>query len=123
MSVKMGPGPTFSPKVSKLLDLISDFSRWVFCAICSLLLLRNSSFSWPGILGFLCTNPILVILHLAFVLAEFLAELFENTGFKSSTNDYVLRETVNKKEGLCVPRVFLQSKFTKNIQSQTSDTS
>lgn len=54
---------------------------------------------------------------------EFLAELFENTGFKSSTNDYVLRETVNKKEGLCVPRVFLQSKFTKNIQSQTSDTS
>lgn len=51
---------------------------------------------------------------------EFLAELFENEGFKSITNDYVLRETVNKKEGLCVPRVFLQSKFTKNSQTQTS---
>lgn len=51
---------------------------------------------------------------------EFLAELFENVGFKSITNDYVLRETVNKKEGLCVPRVFLQSKFTKTSQTQTS---
>uniref|UniRef100_A0A3B4FYR4 tRNA N(3)-cytidine methyltransferase n=1 Tax=Pundamilia nyererei TaxID=303518 RepID=A0A3B4FYR4_9CICH len=44
---------------------------------------------------------------------EFLAELFEKTGFKCISNDYVLRETVNKKEGLCVPRVFLQSKFMK----------
>ncbi|XP_030013744.1 tRNA N(3)-cytidine methyltransferase METTL6 isoform X2 [Sphaeramia orbicularis] len=47
---------------------------------------------------------------------EFLAELFETTGFKSITNEYVLRETVNKKEGLCVPRVFLQSKFMKISQ-------
>ncbi|XP_020791988.2 tRNA N(3)-methylcytidine methyltransferase METTL6 [Boleophthalmus pectinirostris] len=47
---------------------------------------------------------------------EFLAELFESAGFQSITNDYVLRETINKKEGLCVPRVFLQSKFTKNNQ-------
>ncbi|KAK7886964.1 hypothetical protein WMY93_026585 [Mugilogobius chulae] len=31
---------------------------------------------------------------------EFLAELFESAGFQSITNDYVLRETVNKKEGL-----------------------
>ncbi|XP_063342716.1 tRNA N(3)-methylcytidine methyltransferase METTL6 isoform X2 [Pelmatolapia mariae] len=44
---------------------------------------------------------------------EILAELFEKTGFKCVANDYVLRETVNKKEGLCVPRVFLQSKFMK----------
>ncbi|KAM3873518.1 tRNA N(3)-cytidine methyltransferase METTL6 [Diretmus argenteus] len=51
---------------------------------------------------------------------ELLAELFEGAGFQSSTNDYVLRETVNKKEGLCVPRVFLQSKFTKRGQSQSS---
>ncbi|XP_072317370.1 tRNA N(3)-methylcytidine methyltransferase METTL6 [Eucyclogobius newberryi] len=50
---------------------------------------------------------------------EFLAELVESAGFQSITNDYVLRETVNKKEGLCVPRVFLQSKFTKNCPSQT----
>ncbi|KAG8009771.1 Methyltransferase-like protein 6 [Nibea albiflora] len=51
---------------------------------------------------------------------EFLAELFEETGLQSVANDYVLRETVNKKEGLCVPRVFLQSKFTKPSQSQSS---
>uniref|UniRef100_A0A3Q3MW49 tRNA N(3)-cytidine methyltransferase n=1 Tax=Labrus bergylta TaxID=56723 RepID=A0A3Q3MW49_9LABR len=50
---------------------------------------------------------------------EFLAALFEETGFRCVTNDYVLRETVNKKEGLCVPRVFLQSKFTKASQSQS----
>lgn len=51
---------------------------------------------------------------------EFLAELFEEAGLRPIANDYVLRETVNKKEGLCVPRVFLQSKFTKPSQSQSS---
>lgn len=51
---------------------------------------------------------------------ELLAELFEHAGFQSVTNDYVLRETVNKKEGLCVPRVFVQSKFRKLDQSHIS---
>ncbi|KAJ4922895.1 hypothetical protein JOQ06_026186 [Pogonophryne albipinna] len=51
---------------------------------------------------------------------EFLSELFADAGLQSVSNDYVLRETVNKKEGLCVPRVFLQSKFTKPGQSQSS---
>lgn len=51
---------------------------------------------------------------------EFLAELCVDAGLQSVSNDYVLRETVNKKEGLCVPRVFLQSKFTKPSQSQSS---
>lgn len=50
------------------------------------------------------------LLHL---FSEFLARLFEEAGLQLVANDYVLRETVNKKEGLCVPRVFLQSKFTK----------
>nr|XP_060637817.1 tRNA N(3)-methylcytidine methyltransferase METTL6 [Anolis sagrei ordinatus]XP_060637818.1 tRNA N(3)-methylcytidine methyltransferase METTL6 [Anolis sagrei ordinatus] len=44
---------------------------------------------------------------------DFLAELFLSVGYKQVVNEYVLRETVNKKEGLCVPRVFLQSKFQK----------
>ncbi|MBN3305517.1 METL6 protein, partial [Amia calva] len=44
---------------------------------------------------------------------ELLADLFVTAGFETSINEYVLRETVNKKEGLCVPRVFLQSKFKK----------
>ncbi|XP_030226565.1 tRNA N(3)-cytidine methyltransferase METTL6 [Gadus morhua] len=51
---------------------------------------------------------------------ELLAELFEGRGFRSVANDYVFRETVNKKEGLCVQRVFLQSKFTKTHQTETS---
>ncbi|XP_053454994.1 tRNA N(3)-methylcytidine methyltransferase METTL6 [Nycticebus coucang] len=44
---------------------------------------------------------------------EFLAQLFTDTGYKEVINEYVFRETVNKKEDLCVPRVFLQSKFQK----------
>ena len=42
-----------------------------------------------------------------------LAGLFEEAGFVVSSNDYISRQTVNKKEGLCVPRVFVQAKFTK----------
>ena len=34
-----------------------------------------------------------------------------------AVNEYVLRETVNKKEQLCVPRVFVQSKFVKPINT------
>uniref|UniRef100_A0A8C8ZHJ9 Methyltransferase 6, tRNA N3-cytidine n=1 Tax=Prolemur simus TaxID=1328070 RepID=A0A8C8ZHJ9_PROSS len=44
---------------------------------------------------------------------EFLAQLFTDTGYEEVVNEYVFRETVNKKEGLCVSRVFLQSKFQK----------
>ncbi|XP_060778340.1 tRNA N(3)-methylcytidine methyltransferase METTL6-like isoform X3 [Neoarius graeffei] len=44
---------------------------------------------------------------------EYLANLFQQAGFQTLVNEYVLRETVNKKEGLCVPRVFLQSKYRK----------
>ncbi|KAM9851971.1 tRNA N(3)-cytidine methyltransferase METTL6 [Aulostomus maculatus] len=55
-----------------------------------------------------------------FFCKEFLAELFSVAGLQCAANDYVLRQTVNKKEGLCVPRVFLQSKFTKAGQLQSS---
>lgn len=51
------------------------------------------------------------------VLIEHLAGLFQQAGFETLVNEYVLRETVNKKEGLCVPRVFLQSKFRKPVPS------
>ncbi|KAK1794958.1 hypothetical protein P4O66_010152 [Electrophorus voltai] len=44
---------------------------------------------------------------------EYLANLFHQAGFHTLVNEYVLRETVNKREGLCVPRVFLQGKFQK----------
>ncbi|XP_035601923.2 tRNA N(3)-methylcytidine methyltransferase METTL6-like [Oncorhynchus keta] len=51
---------------------------------------------------------------------ELLADLFRGVGFESVNNEYVLRETVNKKEGLCVPRVFIQSKFRRPDQLQGS---
>ncbi|KAM8869367.1 LOW QUALITY PROTEIN: tRNA N(3)-cytidine methyltransferase METTL6 [Spinachia spinachia] len=51
---------------------------------------------------------------------ELLAELFAAAGLQSVSNDYVQRETVNKKEGLCVTRVFLQSKFSKPGRSEGS---
>ncbi|XP_015395400.1 tRNA N(3)-methylcytidine methyltransferase METTL6 isoform X2 [Panthera pardus] len=50
---------------------------------------------------------------------EFLAQLFMDTGYEEVVNEYVFRETVNKKEGLCVPRVFLQSKFRKCPKNPT----
>ena len=42
-----------------------------------------------------------------------LGDLFRRAGFAAVANDYVVRETVNKKEGICVPRIFLQGKFRK----------
>ncbi|KAL2084696.1 hypothetical protein ACEWY4_020214 [Coilia grayii] len=52
---------------------------------------------------------------------EMLARLFQDTGFESVVNEYVLRETVNKKEGLCVPRVFLQSKFRRPLTPNSQE--
>ncbi|ELT90658.1 hypothetical protein CAPTEDRAFT_137298 [Capitella teleta] len=43
---------------------------------------------------------------------EKLTELFNEAGFETEKCDYILRETINKKEGVCVPRVFVQGKFT-----------
>ncbi|XP_043919939.1 tRNA N(3)-methylcytidine methyltransferase METTL6 [Protopterus annectens] len=45
---------------------------------------------------------------------EYLAQLFTSSGYDILVNEYVLRQTVNKKEDLCVPRVFIQSKFQKH---------
>ncbi|XP_060705922.1 tRNA N(3)-methylcytidine methyltransferase METTL6-like isoform X3 [Hemiscyllium ocellatum] len=44
---------------------------------------------------------------------EYVAQLLTAAGYEVHVNEYVFRETVNKKEGLCVPRVFLQCKFKK----------
>ncbi|KAM8758773.1 tRNA N(3)-cytidine methyltransferase METTL6 isoform 2-T4 [Rhynchonycteris naso] len=50
---------------------------------------------------------------------EFLARLFTDAGYEEVVNEYVFRETVNKKEGLYVPRVFLQGKFRKPPKNPT----
>ncbi|CAH1788855.1 unnamed protein product [Owenia fusiformis] len=46
---------------------------------------------------------------------DFLKEMFTEAGFNCENIEYVFRETVNRKEGLCVPRIFLQAKFTKPL--------
>lgn len=44
---------------------------------------------------------------------EHLSKLFAHSGYIVESSSYVTRETVNKKEGICVPRVFVQGKFRK----------
>ncbi|XP_034477331.1 tRNA N(3)-methylcytidine methyltransferase METTL6 [Drosophila innubila] len=44
-----------------------------------------------------------------------LAQLFSRNGFDVVTNNYVHRRTLNLKEGIDVPRIFLQGKFRKRI--------
>jgi methyltransferase-like protein 6 len=48
-----------------------------------------------------------------------LRETFEAVGFVTVSCEYVHRETVNKKEGLCVPRVFVQGRFMKSKGSRS----
>ncbi|XP_039765492.1 tRNA N(3)-methylcytidine methyltransferase METTL6 [Pararge aegeria] len=44
---------------------------------------------------------------------EELSNLFEKPGFEILMNTYVLRRTVNVKEGINVPRIFVQGKYRK----------
>ncbi|XP_041367405.1 tRNA N(3)-methylcytidine methyltransferase METTL6-like [Gigantopelta aegis] len=44
---------------------------------------------------------------------ETLRILMEQAGFTVTKTTYIQRETVNKKEGLCVPRIFVQGTFSK----------
>ena len=46
---------------------------------------------------------------------EFLQTLFEQNHFDTDDLTYVFKETVNVKEEICVPRVFVQGKFRKRI--------
>lgn len=45
---------------------------------------------------------------------DYVAQLLASSGYEVLMNNYVSRVTVNKKEDLCVPRVFLQCKFKKS---------
>ena len=49
-----------------------------------------------------------------------MTELVTSVGFEVCNCEYVHRRTVNKKEGLSVPRIFVQGKFVK--PSKTRDT-
>lgn len=49
----------------------------------------------------------------AYICAEKLAELVKGAGFDVVENRYVQKETVNVKEGVSAPRVFIQGRFIK----------
>lgn len=44
---------------------------------------------------------------------EYVSNLFTSKGFQLISNDYINKVTTNKKEGISVPRIFIQSKFYK----------
>ncbi|KAL9966165.1 hypothetical protein ACROYT_G024203 [Oculina patagonica] len=55
-----------------------------------------------------------VLQHIIKVLKPDLVEtLFHQAGFQTIVNEYAHRRTVNKKEGVDVPRIFVQAKFMK----------
>jgi len=44
---------------------------------------------------------------------DLVESLFHQAGFQTLDIDYAYRRTVNKKEGIDVPRIFVQAKFAK----------
>ena len=53
--------------------------------------------------------------------AEELEELFGKCGFVVAQACYVHKETVNHKENISAPRVFVQGKFVKKEEQQTGN--
>lgn len=53
-----------------------------------------------------------------YVCTEKLAELVIEAGFEVVENSYIQKETVNVKEGISVPRVFIQGRFLKPCTAQ-----
>ena len=50
-----------------------------------------------------------------FFTQEQMQEMVQSAGFTVHLNEYVERRTVNKKEDLDVPRIFLQGKYKKSV--------
>ena len=55
--------------------------------------------------------------HCIFLTAEKLFELATEAGFEVASNGYIQKETVNHKEQICAPRVFLQARLRKPCKS------
>ena len=52
--------------------------------------------------------------------SEKLLELAAEAGFEVVVSGYVQKETVNHKENICAPRIFIQAKLRKPYVSTTS---
>ncbi|CAG5130973.1 unnamed protein product, partial [Candidula unifasciata] len=49
-----------------------------------------------------------------------LISIMEHSGLRTLHCNYVHRSTINKKEGLDVPRIFVQGKFSKYVEQDAS---
>lgn len=58
-------------------------------------------------------SSLVTVLFSCFALTDLVETLFHQAGFETLVNDYAHRRTVNKKEGVDVPRIFVQAKFRK----------
>lgn len=60
-------------------------------------------------------SQINIVIFIWFLLfsAEVLESLMRSSGFEVSSSEYIQRQTVNRKEGLEVPRIFVQGKFVR----------
>ena len=47
---------------------------------------------------------------------DYMESLGKSVGFEVHENRYIAKETSNRKEQICVPRVFIQSKLAKPIE-------
>lgn len=123
--------PSFQAALLKLMFPKVSCIDFIQCK-CSSLLVQNSlkskgtcGFSYSNTLEHKLIKTLASALKIAetqffclmfvfyFSLLEFLSQLFRVEGYEEVVNEYVHRETVNRKEDLRVPRVFLQSKFQK----------
>ena len=60
------------------------------------------------------------------IATEKLAEICSAAGYEIAENRYVTKQTVNHKEALCVPRIFIQGRFIKprpHLQTDSQDSS
>lgn len=66
----------------------------------------------------------LLCIILLLCVSEKLSELAVAAGFEVIVSSYVQKETVNHKENICAPRIFIQAKLRKpsvSTASQSSD--
>ncbi len=68
--------------------------------------------SVPRKISFFLTFKILLTYGFIYFI-EKLTELSLASGYKITENKYIQKETVNHKEGICAPRIFLQAKLKK----------
>lgn len=52
---------------------------------------------------------------------DYLEGIFKEAGFEILTNTYVHKETINRKENICVPRIFVQSKIKRPLEGKIYD--